>query len=183
MLRRKGRVFALLLIILVLAFVLSGQGWYTVSMNPNDSALVLKSFDGYTTYAYLSPLLLVCLAGTATAAISPGITRIVSFTMAALASSLLVGLTLVNVIGQNLSGVSKQIESATGIAATHGIKDLTVQVSFYSQASIVSYFLMLIAFVWALVACRSWVTMARSQGAESVRGKLTDPISLWDQQR
>lgn len=179
----KGRVFSILGIFMILAFVFSGQGWFTVSMNPNDAAVILKTFDGYTTYAYLSPLLLVCLAGIAIASISNGTTRLVSFLLGGLASAALVLLSIVNVANQNLSGVAKQIESATGIAATHGIKDLTVEVSNFSSISIASYALLSVAFVWSVVASRHWKAVVKAQASNSTIKSAKDPISLWDEQR
>lgn len=179
----KGRVFSILGVFVILAFIFSGQGWFTVSMNPNDSVVILKSFDGYTTFAYLSPLLLVCLAGIATASISNGTTRLMSFLLGGLASSLLVALSVFNVVNQNLSGISKQIESATGIAATHGIKDLAVQVSYFASISIASYVLLAAAFGLAFLASRQWKAAVRGQSPIPAKKNSKDPISLWDEQR
>jgi hypothetical protein len=178
----KGRSLALILLILIGSFALAGQTWYLVSMSPNDETVTLKSFDGYSAYAWVSPLLLVCLAAMATSAISTAATRVASLWVGAVSSIALTLLSVFSISRQDLSGVAKELETATGIAATHGITGLDIATQPLAPASIGVFVVLSLVFLVAVFASRHWKAKAVIATRQAGRqGK--DSISLWDEQR
>lgn len=176
----KGKSLGLISVLVIAAFIFSGQDWFLVSMAPNDEAVILKNFDGYTAFAWLSPLLLVCLAAVLTTAISVNRTRVASLAVGLLAGLGLATLSLIGVLGQDLSGVAKQIEAATGIAATHGITDLLITTQPSAWLAIGVFLLIGLAFAAAIRSQRAWVVKQREA---SKAAPENDSISLWDEQR
>jgi hypothetical protein len=178
----KGRSLALILLMLTGSFALAGQTWYLVSMSPNDETVTLKSFDGYSAYAWISPLLLVCLAAMATSAISAAVTRLVSLWVGAVSSIALTLLSAYSISRQDLSGVAKELETATGIAATHGITGLDIATQPLAPASIGGFTFLSLLFLVAIFASRHW--KAKEVKATRQAGRpVKDSISLWDEQR
>ena len=176
----KGKSLGLISVLVIAAFIFSGQDWFLVSMAPNDEAVILKNFDGYTAFAWLSPLLLVCLAAVLTTAISVNRTRVASLAVGLLAGLGLATLSLIGVLGQDLSGVAKQIEAATGIAATHGITDLLITTQPSAWLAIGVFLLLSLAFAAAIGSQGTWVVKQR---AATKAAPEKDSISLWDEQR
>lgn len=167
---------------LIGSFVLAGQTWYVVSMSPNDEAVTLKSFDGFSAYAWITPLLLVCLAATGTAAISTAKTRMASLWVGAIGSTGLTLLSALSISEQNLSGVSKELESATGIAATHGITGLDIATVPMASLSIAGFGSLCVVFGLAIFASNHWKAK-NAIPTSQIRRPAKDPISLWDEQR
>ena len=178
----KGRSLGLILLMLIGSFALAGQTWYLVSMSPNDETVTLKSFDGYSTYAWVSPLLLVCLAAMATSAISASATRLVSLWVGAVSSIALTLLSALSISRQDLSGVAKELETATGIAATHGITGLDIATQPLAPASIGVFAVLSVVFLVAIFASRHWKAKAVKATRQAGR-PAKDSISLWDEQR
>jgi hypothetical protein len=178
----KGRSLALILLMLIGSFALAGQTWYLVSMSPNDETVTLKSFDGYSAYAWVSPLLLVCLAAMATSAISPAATRVASLWVGALSSIALTLLSAFSIASQDLSGVAKELETATGIAATHGITGLDIATQPLAPISIGVFAVLSLVFVVTIFASRHWKAKAVKATRQAGR-PVKDSISLWDEQR
>ena len=178
----RGRALGLIFIALLAAFFSSGQAWYKVSMTPNDETLTLQTFDGYTAYPWLSPLLLVCLAALAIAGLSKGKSQKIVFALGAVASFSLTVLAISVLTNRDLSGVAKQIETATGIAATHGMAGVTVQPQTAAYLSVFVYVALFGVFMLALLVQRAWQVNPRSFKTPS-RTAPTDAISLWDEQR
>lgn len=178
----KGRSLGLIVLMLIGSFSLAGQTWYLVSMSPNDETVTLKSFDGYSTYAWVSPLLLVCLAAMATSAISVAATRMASLMVGAVGSIALTLLSALSISRQDLSGVSKELETATGIAATHGITGLDIATQPLAPLSIGVFGVLSLVFVLAIFASRHWKAKVAKPTRQAGR-KVRDSISLWDEQR
>lgn len=176
-----------LLLLILASFMYSGQTWYEVTMSPNDEIVLLKSFDGFTAYSWLSPILLVCLAAAAVSAlISRNGSRIV-LAFGFLISSLLLVLVLSAVFNQDLGGVAKQLEISTGIAATHGITGLGFHTTQFAYLSLALIFLVAATFLYCLITQKSWAiraTYARAQAPrKSSRSEPKDSIAIWDDQR
>ena len=112
----KGRSLGLISFLLMAGFFLAGQTWYLVSMTPSDEAITLRGFDGYSSYPWISPLLLVCLAALATSAISSGGTRITSLSVGIGSSFLLAVLSTISISTQDLSGVAKALANPKVLA-------------------------------------------------------------------
>ena len=178
----KGRSLGLLALLLISSFSLAGQTWYLVSMSPNDETVTLKSFDGYSSYAWISPLLLVCLAAMATSAISSAATRLVCLGVGAVSSVALTLLAVASISRQDLAGVGKELETATGIAATHGITGLEIATQPLATASIGVFGLLSMVFVLAIFGSRYWKAKVAKATKQTDR-PVKDSISLWDEQR
>ncbi len=178
----KGRSLGLIALMLIGSFALAGQTWYLVSMSPNDETVTLKSFDGYSAYAWVSPLLLVCLAAMATSAIAAAATRMVSLWVGALSSLALTLLSGIAISCQDLTGVAKELEIATGIAATHGVSGLDIATQPLALASIGFFAVLSLIFVFAIFASRHWINRI-VKGTRKASRPVKDSISLWDEQR
>lgn len=178
----KGRSLGLVGLLLIGAFVLVGQTWYLVSMSPNDETVTLKDFDGFSSYNWISPLLLVCLAALATSAISVAATRLASLWLGAISSITLALLSAVSISRQDLSAVAKELEAATGIAATHGISGLEITTQPVALVSIGVFGATFTAFILAIISSKSWKARASKPALLKDR-PVKDTISLWDEQR
>jgi hypothetical protein len=188
-----------LLLVIVASFFLAGQPWYEVTMSPNDEELLLKSFDGFSAYGWLSPMLLVCLAAAAVAALINGLGSRLVLCFGFLVSTATAFLTANAVAVQDLTGVKQELESATGVAATHGISGLGIQSTQFAFLSSTSLCLVAAVYLYSLITQASWVitpssvkapntktSMAsNSKPAKPIRSKSTpkDSISIWDEQR
>jgi hypothetical protein len=179
----KGKSISVVLLLQVAAWILSGQGWYEVSMAPDGESLVLQTFDGFTSYSFISALLLVALAGTAVAMLSGKLTRTVALVFSAFAGVFLAVLGITSVLSTNLAGITNQIESATGIAATHGLSGVETNTLFYAYLAIATFVALALTTLAAAWFSRNWVNRLSSPQKNRSRSKLTDPISLWDEQR
>jgi hypothetical protein len=179
----KARILLLLSLLEIAAWVFSGQNWYQVSMTPNDQTVVLQSFDAFTVNGFTSPMLTVTLAALTAALLTNGKSRSLIFSLASATSLGLAVLAGFFVWQQNLSGVAKQIESATGIAATHGLTGVQTMTQIAAPIGVGSYFLLAIGFGIAVNASRFWVKKPSESLAKASTKRPTDAISLWDQQR
>lgn len=178
----KGRALGLLALLLIGSFALSSQTWYLVSMSPNDESVTLKSFDGYATYAWIAPLLLVCLAAMATSAITSAATRLVSLWVGALSSLTLTLLSGVSISRQDLRGVAQELETATGIAANHGINGVEIATQPLGLVSFGVFGFLFLFFGLAIFACSHWQAKVAKPIRQGGR-KPKDSIALWDEQR
>ena len=178
----KGRTLALIFIVLLGCFLLAGQAWYLVSMSPNDEAITIRNFDGYSSYPWISPLLLVCLAAFATSAISSGGTRLTSFLVGTVSSLCLTFLSAISISTQDLSGVANEIEAATGIAATHGIAGIEISTQPFALGSCGAFMGLGILFALAFSVSRKWKVKV-VQSSQRTLKPVKDSISLWDEQR
>jgi hypothetical protein len=178
----KGRSIGLILLMLIGSFALAGQTWYLVSMAPNDETVALKGFDGFSAYAWVSPLLLVCLAAMATAAISSAGPRVASLWTGAISSFALTLLSSLSISRQDLSGLAKEIETATGIAATHGISGLDIATQPMAPLSIGVFGALFVVFLLSIFTSRHWRAKITKTARQANR-PVKDSISLWDEQR
>lgn len=182
--------------------MLAGQPWYGVTMAPNDEVVTLQNFDGFTAYSWLSPMLLVCLAAVAVAALMTRYGAQITLSLGFLNAALITLLSANAISNQDLGGVSKQIESATGIAATHGIDGLQIQTLQSAYLSLFVFSLIALGFIYAVIVAPRWPirpsSRTRTSGSvkksklDRERAKLNtstselatkDSISIWDEQR
>lgn len=191
----RARALTLIAVLEILSWITSSQNWFEISMAPNDETVVLQSFDGLTSYGFIGPILAVTLAAFSVALLTNGKSRILVFALGAAFTVGLAAFATISVLEQNLNGVAKQIEAATGIAATHGITGLATQTLPGAFLAIGSYILLALGFVVAAVSSGSWNQKSISKEAASSSKPVAekqakhpakrsgDPISLWDEQR
>lgn len=179
----KRNVLGSLTVFLVTGFILSGQSWYQVAMRPDESLVVLKNFDGYSTYPWISPLLLVALAAFSLASLMKAKARGVVFAIGSLFSIVLLSLTTIAVATQDLRNVQSLLEEATGIVASHGLDSFEISVGPAAQLSLLCFALMALSFFLAAIAQAKWVKSQAQQSTKRLSGRATDSISLWDEQR
>lgn len=182
----RGRTLGAIALLILIALISSGQSWYQIAMAPNDQQVVIQEFDAYTTYPWISPLLLVCLLALAVTALTVGITRTAALSLGLAGSALLSFLSISAISSQDLTGLSDELEKATGIAATHGIKDLQIQTLHSPWFSLAAYCLIAILFGITIYLQRNWRTKVRPSAARPKKATsldLKDSISLWDEQR
>lgn len=182
----KSKTLGLWALILLANYIASAQPWYSLEMAPNGTTVELGRYDGFTAYAFLSPILLVCLAALFASAFIGGVGRKIAGALAIAVSALGVGLLAPRIIEADVSGLSSQIEKLTGIAATHGIDDLNVIVLSWAWISLASLLLLVAAQAGFLITERNWPTKIaksdRYQTAQTAKDE-NDTIGLWDSQR
>jgi hypothetical protein len=179
----KRNVLGAITVFLIAGFILSGQTWFQVTMRPDESAVVLKNFDGYSTYPWISPLLLVALVAFFLAALMKAKARGVVFAIGSLFSIVLLSLTTIAVATQDLRNVQKLLEEATGITASHGLDSFETSVGPAAQLSLLCFALMALFFFLAAIAQAKWVKSQTKQSTKRFSDRATDSISLWDEQR
>ena len=182
----KSRTLGLWAFILLANYIASAQPWYSLEMAPNGTTVELGRYDGFTTYAFLSPILLVCLAALFASAFIGGVGRKIAGALAIGVSLLGVGLLAPRILEADVSGLASQIEKLTGIAATHGIDDLTVIVLSWAWISLGSLLLLVAVQAGFLITERNWpkkiAKSDRYQTAQTAKDE-NDTIGLWDSQR
>ncbi len=179
----KRNILGALTVFLVAGFILSGQTWYQVAMRPDQSVVVLKNFDGYSTYPWISPLLLVALAAFSLASLMKAKARGVVFSIGSLFSLVLLSLTTIAVATQDLRNVQGLLEEATGVAASHGLDSFEISVVPAAQLSLLCFAMIALSFFLAAIEQAKWVTSQPQQSPKKASGRATDSISLWDEQR
>lgn len=156
-------------------------------MQPDESAVVLKDFDGYSTYPWISPLLLVALAAFSLASLMKAKARGVVFSLGFLFSIVLLSLTLIALASQDLRNIQLQLEEATGIATSHNLDTFEITVRPAAQLAVICFALMGAFFFLAALAQGKWVKTQTKQSKSTANGSTTggapDAISLWDEQR
>ena len=186
----KRQSYGIVSVFLLAAFVLSGQTWFNLSMSPAEQATLLLSFDGFTTYGFVLPSLLVMLAAFAVVTILSGISRFLILLVASFFSVALSVLWFINVPAQNLSAVATQLESATGIAANHSnssdFPSLLIQTTPTATAAFVIYALLAVTFILSAISSLYGVAKTKTKGVGKPQRKSdsrADPITAWDNQR
>ena len=127
-------------------------------------------------------MLLVCLAAIATSSISTGVARLTSFIVGAVSSFVVALLSAFSIITQDLSGMSRELETATGIAATHGITGLQITTQPMAAVSIGVFLILSLTFGRTSISSKNWKSKP-SQANRQGQKPLKDSISLWDEQR
>ncbi|MFM6940257.1 MAG: Trp biosynthesis-associated membrane protein [Rhodoluna sp.] len=182
----KGRVLTLWVGFVVMAYIFASQDWYALSMAPDGETVKLSSYDGLTAYANLSPLLMLNFAAILVVAFVSSLARKIVFSLVGLANlASLVWLTS-RVISQDVSGLAKQVEQMTGIAAAHGVKGLTVATQAAANWALISLLLMTAVIVFALLTERRWPKRVQKTETPNRKAKESEPkdaIGIWDSQR
>lgn len=182
----KSRTLGLWAIVLLATYIAAAQSWFSLEMAPNESTVELGRYDGFTSYGFLSPILLVVLAALFASAFLGGIGRKVAGAIAVLATGLSALLLTPRVAGADVSGLSTQIEKLTGIAATHGIDDLTVITLPWAWITLTCLALLLAVEIIFFTTEHNWpkklAKSDRYQTGQTAKDD-DDTIGLWDSQR
>lgn len=182
----KGRILSIWVAFSILAYVLASQDWYTLSMSPNGDTVKLATYDGLTAYGNLSPVLMLNFAAILAVAFLGGLGRKIISTVMVLANLATLAWMVTRVAGQDVSGLAKQVEQMTGIAAAHGVEDLTVQTQFAPYAFLLALTFLTAAALVVLVAERKWPKRQSRTEVASKTAKPSEPkdaIGIWDSQR
>lgn len=182
----KGRILTIWVVFAILAYVLASQDWYTLSMSPNGETVKLSTYDGITSYGNLSSVLMLNFAAILAVAFVGSLGRkIVTALMVFVNVGTLAWMTS-RVAGQDVSGLAKQVEQMTGIAAAHGVEGLTVQTQFSPYGFLFSMALLTTVTLVVFITEKKW---PKRQARTEVRSKSVKPnepkdsIGIWDSQR
>ena len=115
----RRSILTLWLATLGLAWISASQTWFTVEMFPDGKTVELQQFDGGTTYPFLMAIFIASAASLFASLFVQSLARKIVGAIAGLISVGAIWLIATKVAGQDLSGISKQLETLTGIAANH----------------------------------------------------------------
>jgi hypothetical protein len=182
----KSRALGLWAAFVILSYIFASQDWYTLSMSPDGDSVKLASFDGLTAYGNLSPLLMLNFAAILVVSFVGSLAR--KFVLATVALSNLATLIwlVIRVLQQDISGLAKQVEQMTGIAAAHGVDDLTVATLWVAGGFLAALGLTSVLVGVIFFTEKSWPKRAAKTERSSAANKHEEPkdaIGIWDSQR
>lgn len=175
------RLHLLLFAIQLLDLLLLTQTWFSIAIKVNGTNTTLGDFDATATYALAMPSSLLALASTLVAFLVAGKAKKFVLTFSALVSGALGGWLGIQVANQNIAGLDSQLDRLTGIAKTHGVDNLQVQVGFAPWVWLVVTGVAVLVGVYLVANRSAWTTRQSLIPAKSV--KATSTIDLWEQQR
>lgn len=182
----KSRTLGLWALVLVANYIAVAQPWFSLEMAPNGTIVELGRYDGFTSYSFLSAILMVSVAALFTSAFIGGVARKIVGLAALAITTFGVILVWPRIAQADVSGLAPQIEKLTGIAATHGIKDLAVLTLPWAAISIFSLVLLIAVEALFLLSERSWPKKTSKGNRYKVKQSVVEPednIGLWDSQR
>lgn len=182
----KGRLLGLWVVLATLTYIFASQDWFTLSMSPNGETVQLASYDGLTAYGNLSPILMLNLAAILAVAYVGSLGRKITACLLLALNVTLVVATFISVQSQDISGLSKQVEQMTGIAAAHGIKDVTVVTGWATTGFLITLALEVLLIFFILASERNWPKRPAKTERVSKETRTTEPkdsIGIWDSQR
>ncbi len=182
----RKRIFTLWLATLGVAWIAASQTWFTVEMFPDGQTVELQQFDGLTTYPFMTAIFISSAAGLLASIFVQSLARKIVGTITALLAAGAVWLIATKVAAQDLSGISDQLETLTGIAANHGAGDYKVLASAWPWVTLATMLLQLFVVAFFLLVESSWPR--RSQKTERTSAAMSsgdeqDSIGIWDAQR
>lgn len=182
----KSRALTLWAALVILSYIFVSQDWFTLEMTPNGETVKLASFDGVSAYSTLSPLLMLNFAAILVVSLVGSLARkFVALTIAIVNITSLVW-TAIRVQQQDISGLAKQVEQMTGIAAAHGVDDLVVTSLWASIGFLVALSLSTAAVGLIIFTERSWPKRSAKTERTSATKRVEEPkdaIGIWDSQR
>ena len=182
----KSRSLTLWAALIILTYIFASQDWYTLEMSPNGEAVKLATFDGLSAYGNLSPLLMLNFAAILVVSFVGSLARKLVTAAIAVANFASAVWVFLRIQQQDISGLSKQVEQMTGIAAAHGVDDLSV-VTLWSASG----FLLALGASAAMVglvffSAKSWPKRSpktERSASEANAEEPKDSIGIWDSQR
>jgi hypothetical protein len=182
----KSRTLGLWAALVVLSYLFSSQDWFTLEMSPNGESVKLATFDGVSAYSNISPLLMLNFAAILVVSFVGSLARKFIAAVIALANSVALVWLALRVQEQDISGLSKQVEQMTGIAAAHGVDDLLVTTHWPALGFLVALSLSTVAVFLILFTERRWPKRPAKTERTSRPAKFEEPkdsIGIWDSQR
>ncbi len=182
----KGRLLTLWAALVILGYIFASQDWFALSMAPDGNVVKLSSYDGLTAYSNLSPLLMLNFVVILAVAFVGSLGRKITLSMIALLNLATLVWTASRVVSQDVSGLAKQVEQMTGIAAAHGVAGLTIQVQFAPVGFLIALAITGLLVVYLLAVERKWPKRSAKTEISSKTNKITEPkdaIGIWDSQR
>jgi uncharacterized membrane protein (TIGR02234 family) len=183
---KKGRLLTLWIAFAGFAYVSASQDWFTLSMNPNGDKVVLSNYDGLTTYPNLSALLMLNFAALlAVAFVGTWARKIITALVSALNVVTLVWV-FTRIQVQDVSALAKQVEQLTGIAAVHGIKNITTATQNSPYLFLGGLALLIATQVLVLLGESKWPKRESKTELPKAANKVEEPkdaIGIWDSQR
>lgn len=182
----KTRALTFWVALIILSYIFASQDWYTLSMSPNGDTVKLSSFDGLTAYGNLSPVLMLNFAAVLVVSFVGSLAR--KFVLVIIAAANLATLiwTAIRLQQQDISGLAKQVEQMTGIAAAHGVEDLMINQLWSSAGFLISLGLATALVAMIFLTERAWPKRPAKTERFTTARKADEPkdaIGIWDSQR
>ena len=152
-------------------------------MNLDSDELNLNSFDGYTSYSYLGVVIAVLFLVLAISAVSTRVVQKFTLFLGATASAGLVTALAFALTSTDISGLSKELEAATGIAMNHGASAPETRLLWPAPLTAALLGVLVALFVVAILSSNSWLLRPKTKKVVAEPTILKDSISLWDAQR
>ncbi|MBP7818554.1 MAG: Trp biosynthesis-associated membrane protein [Rhodoluna sp.] len=182
----KSRSLTLWAATVIIGYIFASQDWFMLEMSPNGETVKLATFDGASAYGNLSPLLMLNFAGILVVSFVGSFAR--KFVSAAISVANIAAAiwTLLRLQQQDISGLSKQVEQMTGIAAAHGVEGITVTTLWASYGFLVALSASAIISGLVLFTEKSWPKRSAKTEKKAGASKPEEPkdaIGIWDSQR
>lgn len=175
------RIQLLLLALELLGLLLLTQTWFSVRMDLNGTKTNLGEFDAIATYAIAMPASLLCAAAVLTGFLVSGLAKRMILGFAATIRAIVTLWLALQVTGQNIAGLDIQLDRLTGIAKTHGIKELSVATGLAPWLWLAVSALGVV--VAGYLAIRPWPLALEGKQRKGVPRQVASTIDLWEQQR
>jgi len=182
----KARLLTLWVAFATFAYVTASQDWFTLSMNPDGETTKLASYDGLTAYGNISAALMLNYAGILVLAFVGSLGRKITAGLIAILNAAFLVWLATRVFSQDISGLAKQVEQMTGIAAVHGIKNVSVATEGSAFWFMAAMALATVVSIAVLAFERKWPKRQSKTELPSQSSKDTEPkdsIGIWDSQR
>ena len=182
----KGRLLAIWVALAGFAYISASQNWYTLSMSPNGDTVKLSSYDGLTSYGNLSAILMLNFAAILVVAFVGSWARRITTGLVAILSTITLVWIISKIANQDISGLAKQVEQMTGIAAAHGIDGVSVSTENSAYLFIAGLALVIGAQLLVIFTERFWVKRSSKTNPSPKNSKPSEPkdaIGIWDSQR
>jgi len=178
------RIVALVLALQLLSLLLLTQTWFSISMVVNGNKTVLGDYDGSQSYAISMPTSLLLLAITlVTFLVSTVAIRVLLAISAVIGTALSVWLVALQVSQKNVRELDGQLDRLTGIAKTHGVSGLKIDISAYPWLWLVVMVLTAGISVYLSLRTTGWQKSTSAQPAKDRAKTPVSAIDLWDAQR
>lgn len=155
----------------------------SLKMTPNDATVTIQSFDGFTSYPWVSALLLVQSASLLTSFFVSKKTQLLVISFGWLSALLLLVFFVLVISFKDTSALTSQIESATGIAVNHGLDGVEVTIENGAWLALAATSLALGYLTLATLNQNKWQTKSGVVTKSLTKKPASDSISLWDSQR
>lgn len=184
--RLRGRLLAVVITIIALSMISTGQSWYSVVVSDAvaDSPALTTAFrfTGYETYPLAMPLLLVCLSAAILSSLSAVGLRKISTIILIVTSAGLAAVWFMNVSTENISEILPVLEERTGLASTSLADGTQADTLAFAYISGITYLCVMVGSVLLLRRGKFVSGTPKPLRKSNVSNRAQDPITLWDNQ-